>query len=95
MSASLTATLLALLAAPPMNEDQAMSPSIYEVKKKYQDELMAKTGVVSVGIAKDADGTLAIIVGLDHERPDTVKTLPKELEGYPVRAQVIGTIKAQ
>jgi hypothetical protein len=72
-----------------------MPASIQVVKAKHQHELMARPGVVSVGIGKDADGNPVIIVGLDRERPETVQALPRELEGYPVRAEVIGRIRSQ
>ena len=72
-----------------------MPPSIRDTKAKYQDELLAKPGVVSVGIGKDRDGNPVIIVGLDSERPDTVQALPRELDGYPVRVEVVGTIRSQ
>ena len=76
-------------------EDQKMSPTIQEVKAKYTDRLLAMPGVVSVGIGRNPDNTWVIIVGLDRSRPDTVKQLPKELDGYPVRAEIIGPVKAQ
>jgi hypothetical protein len=75
-------------------EDKKMSPTIQEVKAKHSDRLLAMPGVVSVGIGRNPDGTAAIIVGLDGPRPDTVKQLPKELDGYPVRVEVIGPVKA-
>jgi hypothetical protein len=76
-------------------EDQKMSPTIEEVKAKYTGWLMAMPGVVSVGIGRNPDGTSVIVVGLDGTQPDTVKRLPKELDGYPVRAEIIGPVKAQ
>jgi hypothetical protein len=36
-----------------------------------------------------------IVVGLDQARPDTQSKLPAQLEGYPVRVQIIGTVKAR
>ncbi len=72
-----------------------MSPSIQDVKAKHEVELMAEAGVVSVGIGKDTDGNPVIVVGLDRERPETVQALPKELEGYRLRVEVVGTIKAR
>ena len=76
-------------------EDQKMSATIQEVKAKYTDRLLTMPGVVSVGIGRNLDGTSVIIVGLDGPRPDTLKQLPKELDGYPVRAEIIGPVKAQ
>ena len=76
-------------------EDQKMSPTIQEVKAKYTDHLLAMPGVVSVGIGRNPDGTLVIIVGVYGPRPDTVRQLPKELEGFPVRAEVTGPVRAQ
>jgi hypothetical protein len=76
-------------------EDQKMSPTIQDVKAKHADRLMAMPGVVSVGIGRNPDGTLVIVVGLDGPRPDTAGKLPKELEGYPVRAEITGPVRAQ
>jgi hypothetical protein len=71
-----------------------MSPSIEEVKKKYTQTLLAKPGVISVGIGKDPDGIPVIIVGLERPQPETQKKLPKTLEGYPLQIEIIGKIKA-
>ena len=72
-----------------------MSPTIQDVKAKHVEGLMAMPGVVSVGIGKNPDGQLVIVVGLDGPRPETVDQLPKVLEGYPVRVEVIGPVKAR
>jgi len=72
-----------------------MSPSIQEVKAKHEDRLLAMPGVVSVGIGRGPDGQSVIIVGLDGPRPQTVKQVPKLLDGYPVHVEVIGRVKAQ
>ena len=71
-----------------------MSPTIQEVKAKHADRLLAMPGVVSVGIGQEADGKFVIIVGLDGPRPETVNRLPQVLDGYPVRVQIIGPLKA-
>jgi len=68
---------------------------IQEAKAKHEARLMAQPGVVSVGIGRDADGTEAIVVGLDRERPEARAALPRELEGYRVRVQVVGSVRAQ
>ena len=72
-----------------------MSQSINEVKAKYQDSLLALTGVVSVGIGRAEDGTSAIIVGLDAPHPNIEPQIPQSLDNYPVVVQVVGQIKAQ
>ena len=71
-----------------------MSPTIQEVKAKHADRLLAMQGVVSVGIGKEADGKYVIIIGLDGPHSETVDQLPKALDGYPVRVQIIGPVKA-
>lgn len=95
MKLALAATLVAILAGPSCSESANMAPPIHEVKAKYEDQLMAKPGVVSVGIGQDADGNPVIIVGLDSPRAETLNALPKDLDGYRVRAEVIGPVKAQ
>lgn len=72
-----------------------MSPTIQEVKAKHAERLMAMPGVVSVGIGKNPDGQFVIMVGLDGPRPKTVEQMPKVLEGYPVRVEITGPVKAR
>ena len=72
-----------------------MSPSIKEVKAKYEPQILQMAGVVSVGIGLDKNGQQAIIIGLDGPNPETEARLPTDLEGYPVRVQTVGKIKAQ
>ncbi|MCF6337492.1 MAG: hypothetical protein L3J84_06010 [Gammaproteobacteria bacterium] len=71
-----------------------MQMTIQQVKEKYQTELMALPGVVSMGIGL-YEGETVIRIGLDGRHPDTEKALPKALEGYRVVSQDTGTIKAK
>lgn len=71
-----------------------MSMSIQQAKDKHQAALMDLPGVVSMGIGL-SEGKTVIMIGLDGRHPDTEKTLPKELEGYEVVTQNVGTIKAR
>jgi hypothetical protein len=75
-------------------EDSTMSLTIQEVKSKHEDRILSLPGVVSVGIGRNPDGASVIIIGLDGPRPDTVKQLPKVLDGYPVRIEITGHLKA-
>lgn len=72
-----------------------MPPTIQEVKARHAHRFLVLPGVVSVGIGLHADGHEAIIIGLDRPRPETQAQLPAQLEGYPVRVEIIGTVKAQ
>jgi hypothetical protein len=36
-----------------------------------------------------------IVIGLDHARIETQSKLPVQLEGYGVRVEIIGTVKAR
>lgn len=69
--------------------------TIEEVKAKHADRLLACPGVTSIGIGRTQAGQPAIIVGLDKEQLAGKQTLPSEIEGYPVRTQVIGAPQAQ
>jgi hypothetical protein len=91
----LGAAILLLAAAAGACGKEPMPPSIQEARAKHETRLMAQPGVVSVGIGRDADGTEVIVVGLDRERPEARAALPRELEGYRVRVQVIGGVRAQ
>ncbi len=87
--------VLCFLSSQLLGEERTVSPTIQEVKAKHEHSLMAMPGVVSVGIGKDPDGQLVIIVGLDGPRPRTVEQLPKVLDDYPVRVEIIGPVKAR
>ena len=84
-----------LLSSPLHAEDRAVSPTIQEVNARHAERLLGMPGVVSVGIGKNPDGQLVIVVGLDGQRQDTVNQLPKILEGYSVRVEVVGPVKAR
>lgn len=71
-----------------------MQDSIQQVKQRHEARLMAVEGVVSVGIGRDEADRAVIIVGLDRERPEAQAQLPRQLDGYEVRAQVIGNMRA-
>ncbi|CCE23874.1 conserved exported protein of unknown function [Methylotuvimicrobium alcaliphilum 20Z] len=85
---------LIILAACGVNET-AMNASIQEVKNKHQPELLQLPGVVSVGIGLDEEGRQAIIVGLAEDNRNDKVRIPETIEGYSVKVQVVGTIKAQ
>ncbi|WP_046061534.1 hypothetical protein [Methylotuvimicrobium alcaliphilum] len=72
-----------------------MNASIQEVKNKHQPELLQLPGVVSVGIGLDEEGRQAIIVGLAEDNRNDKVRIPETIEGYSVKVQVVGTIKAQ
>lgn len=72
-----------------------MRTSIQEVKQKHEAQLMGIRGVVSVGIGRNEEGRAVIVVGLDRERAAARARLPKCLEGYEVRAEVVGKVKAR
>lgn len=72
-----------------------MPPSIQEVKARHEARLMEKPGVVAVGIGSGPDGKPAIIVSLDRERPEVRASVPAQIDGYAVRVQVIGPVRAQ
>ncbi len=87
--------VLALSAGQTISGEPGVQPSIQDVKAEHENELLARPGVVSVGIGQDADGHLIIVIGLDKDQTETLKALPTELDGYRVKAEVIGPIKAQ
>ena len=89
-------TLFAVSAGSSLScERTAVPPSIQEVKAKHAVRLLALPGVVSVGIGRDPGDGAVIVVGLDRARPETAEKIPQELDGHPVRVEVIGPVRAQ
>lgn len=88
--------LLACLLLPIVSfcKSETMSPSIQEIKKRHENQLLTLPSVVSVGIGRDKHGNPAIIVGVDGSHPETEAQLPRSLENYPVLVEVVGPIKA-
>lgn len=72
-----------------------MSESIQAVKARYAAELLATPGVVSVGVGRDADGTAIVIVGTDRDVAEIRAAIPGELEGYKVRIDRVGKVRAR
>ena len=67
---------------------------IREVKARHEGHLLSMAGVVSVGLGKDPDGRPSIVVGLDRPRPEGPPEIPGELEGFPVRVEIVGRPRA-
>lgn len=72
-----------------------MSATIEEARAMHVDSLMARPGVVSVGLGLDEDGNPAIVIGLERAPQEGDRELPTALEGHPVVVQVIGEIRAR
>jgi len=95
MKHAVAALLVLLISCTGYAGEQAMPATIHEVKAKHAPRFLALPGVVSVGVGRDAAGVEVIVIGLDRERPETQAGLPTQLEGYTVRVQIIGAVKAQ
>jgi hypothetical protein len=83
-----------MVASGHSGEEAGELTAIREVKARHEERLLSMPGVVSVGIGKDPDGTTAIVVGLDGPRPETVSRIPGKLEGFRVRVEVVGRVRA-
>jgi hypothetical protein len=87
--------LLALVSNCKAMDTNEVQKSIRDIKAEHESELMAMPGVVSVGLGQDAHGNPVIVIGIENEEFSRTLTLPPELHSYPVKFQVMGTIKAQ
>jgi hypothetical protein len=95
MKRAVAALLVLLISCTGYAGEQAMPATIHEVKAKHAPRFLALPGVVSVGVGRDAGGDEVIVIGLDRARPETQAGIPTQLEGYSVRVQIIGAVKAQ
>ncbi|OYV15596.1 MAG: hypothetical protein CG439_2486 [Methylococcaceae bacterium NSP1-2] len=89
------AVFLVLAIACRAEEGIAVTETIQQVKTKHEGQLMSTPGVVSVGIGHDQKGQSAIIIGIESQDKLNKITLPETLDGYPVKVQIMGTIRAQ
>ncbi|AEA47435.1 hypothetical protein [Archaeoglobus veneficus] len=68
--------------------------SIDDIRSKYEEELLSIEGVVGVGIGEAADKKPCIKVYVVKIDEKLKKTIPSELEGFPVELEEVGEIKA-
>ncbi len=95
MTRRLRALMLMMAILCVASEALAVTASITEVKSKYESRLLSLPGVISVGIGRAPDGRTVIIIGVEDKASVESPNLPKQLEGYPVRVDVIGPVRAQ
>ena len=93
MKRSVAGVLGLLVLCSCATDEGDMQQSIQNVRAENEGRLFALPGVVSVGIGLDSAGVEAIVVGLDRPRPGTQERIPAELGGYPVRVEIIGTVR--
>ncbi|MCF6212254.1 MAG: hypothetical protein L3J88_03860 [Gammaproteobacteria bacterium] len=85
--------MMAILCAA--SEALAVTASIIEVKSRHESRLLSLPGVISVGIGRASDGRTVIVIGVEDKASEEGPDLPRQLEGYPVRVDVIGPVRAQ
>ncbi|MEH2309075.1 hypothetical protein [Nostoc sp.] len=68
--------------------------TIEQVKEQYESDLLRINGVVGVGISECEDKP-CIKVYLENESLNVQKQIPKQLNGFKVDTQVMGSIQAQ
>lgn len=95
MRYGVAALLLFLAAGDLLANGDSMPLTIEQVKAAHERELMSQPGVVSVGIGRDDQGRPAIVIGMDKANAQTQAALPQVLEGYAVRTEVVGTVRAR
>lgn len=70
------------------------SMSLADVLAKHTDSLMKIEGVTGVGEGSK-DGKPCIMVFIDHTTEKLRKTIPSVIEGYAVKLEETGAIKAR
>jgi hypothetical protein len=70
------------------------SRPLVEVLAAHTPELMALPGVVGTAESRMPDGRPCILVLLAKSTLELRAKLPRELEGWPVRLEVTGEIRA-
>ncbi len=63
------------------------------VKQRYSAQLLSKPGVVGVGVEKGDAGGYVLTIHIDRNQPDVAQSLPKELDGCPVKIVASGPFR--
>lgn len=73
---------------------EATNMRIEDAMRLHEQQLMAIPGVNGVGIG-ESNGQPVILIMVKQLTPDLKKKLPSQLEGYGVKVEVVGEIRAQ
>lgn len=95
--------LVIYLGSPPpvyaqeeLRVDQKAVAKAIEVKRRHEHGLMGIPGVVGAGVGLSQEtGQVVIEVYVEKQTPDLQRTLPRALEGVPVKMVVTGKIYTQ
>ena len=61
-----------------------------EIKRKNSAFFLGLPGVVGVGVTEDAPGSYGLILHVDSDDPEVLKSIPKEIEGCSVKIERSG-----
>jgi hypothetical protein len=64
-----------------------------DIKSRHSTELLSMPGVCGVGVEKNPDVALVIVVYLDADHPGIQNHLPKDIEGLPVKFVISGPFR--
>jgi hypothetical protein len=68
--------------------------TIEEVIRDQSTALLDMPGVVGVGQGKTSAGLACVLVMIAYQSDEVIQSLPGELDGFPVMAQVTGEFHA-
>lgn len=79
---------------PTQDKPEGSKMKIEDVQQRHEQRLMAIPGVNGVGIG-ESNGQPVILIMVKQLTPDLKKKLPNQLEGFGVKVEVVGEIRAQ
>lgn len=79
---------------PTQEKNKGGNVKIEDVQERHEQRLMAIPGVTGVGITL-LNGQPAILIMVNQLTPELKKKLPDQLEGYAVKIEVSGELRAQ
>jgi len=94
LAVALAATACRPHAAPRTEEPPVARPPIAEVLARHTPAWMSLSGVVGTAQGADAHGAPVILVLLAKDDAAVRKQIPSTVEGWPVRFDVTGPIRA-
>jgi hypothetical protein len=66
---------------------------IRSVKRRHSSRLMDREGVEGLGVERDEAGGEILVLHVSTSDPAVLASLPRELDGYPVRLIQSGTYR--
>lgn len=67
---------------------------VHAVKRRHSERMLRRPGVCGFGVERDENGADVLVIHVEAGSTEVASSLPREIEGYPVRVVESGPFRA-